>query len=55
MYNIYPKCVVSCFQIRNFVTSNNDYQKEVNRNGVVSCFQIRNFVTSNNPRIEETK
>ena len=40
--------VVSCFQIRNFVTSNNQIAKEEEQELVVSSFQIRNFVTSNN-------
>ena len=40
--------VVSCFQIRNFVTSNNRVILIVFVLKVVSCFQIRNFVTSNN-------
>ena len=40
--------VVSCFQIRNFVTSNNMERLPIRWIMVVSCFQIRNFVTSNN-------
>ena len=40
--------VVSCFQIRNFVTSNNLYSLPSSFSIVVICFQIRNFVTSNN-------
>ena len=42
------RLVVSCFQIRNFVTSNNEMKTAIITNPVVSCFQIRNFVTSNN-------
>ena len=42
--------VVSCFQIRNFVTSNNGGFHVKNKYVVVSCFQIRNFVTSNNSK-----
>ena len=40
--------VVSCFQIRNFVTSNNRSGYQCGSLCVVSCFQICNFVTSNN-------
>ena len=40
--------VVNCFQIRNFVTSNNIAVWVLGLTLVVSCFQIRNFVTSNN-------
>gem|GEM_PF-4026228 len=47
--------VVSCFQIRNFVTSNNKREKILYNRAVVSCFQIRNFVTSNNLYIDYTK
>ena len=39
---------MSCFQIRNFVTSNNFIEIMEKEQQVVSCFQIRNFVTSNN-------
>ena len=42
------RVVVSCFQIRNFVTSNNKVEEFQGKRYVVSCFQIRNFVTSNN-------
>ena len=44
---------MSCFQIRNFVTSNNEEFKEDYERIVVSCFQIRNFVTSNNSFSED--
>ena len=40
---------MSCFQIRNFVTSNNRARNIYLPLRVVSCFQIRNFVISNNP------
>ena len=40
--------VVNCFQIRNFVTSNNFDLSRPEQGAVVNCFQIRNFVTSNN-------
>ena len=45
--------VVNCFQIRNFVTSNNKRQDGINERTVVNCFQIRNFVTSNNHSCNE--
>ena len=42
-----PLRVVSCFQIRNFVISNNTHPHFILWREVVSCFQIRNFVISN--------
>ena len=45
--------VVNCFQIRNFVISNNRINFYLCYNLVVNCFQIRNFVISNNEIKEE--
>ena len=39
---------MSCFQICNFVTSNNSVMLNSELLRVVSCFQICNFLTSNN-------
>ena len=39
---------MSCFQIRNFVITNNLPKFALLPSQVVSCFQIRNFVITNN-------